>query len=596
VAASFEINTATPKSMVESRLPQVFTILAVLISLGWWARQLVLRPAEPLRFDDAYMFYRYAIHIRQGLGMTWNLDGVHTYGETSPLWGFAVLFLSYLPMSMSNVLIFGSWLCSLGAIIALAWATARNARSAYLSSTWRALPITAILFFLFHMFRVNAFTGMETMLGALLCAVYVGLVLGWAEGGIRPQYAGLTGVLIFLVRPEAAIAVVLMPALAYALLPGTTRKGVATLLSVFLLGFVLDLIICKLYFGTPLPLSYYMKTRQGYEGYHTSWAPARMTFVMLWSCWPYLCLLAVFTRGRDLRRTAVCLLPAAAVFAYLSTVTQIMGMDARYYVPYLPFIAVPALLSLDRRLAGSAPHEKPFRFFLRAAIVAGAAAAVFAVLLVVKHPMIKLQAFGAAIDRRLEHREIAYDPVHFEVAAARPLPARYWFTELEGIGNVLVKPLPKGSTVAASEVGLLGALAPDVNVIDLAGLNDPQIALHGFSLDALLARKPDIIWMPHTDYTYQRGLILGNPELLRQYDVFAGAFAYGMALRKDSPARPLIDRQMQKLWNLSYPGIAMEDYLVKSASWTGKKHKISLDDNKNIEDGKDRLEPIHQVR
>ncbi len=58
MAASFEINTATPKSMVESRLPQVFTILAVLISLGWWARQLVLRTAEPLRFDDAYLFYR----------------------------------------------------------------------------------------------------------------------------------------------------------------------------------------------------------------------------------------------------------------------------------------------------------------------------------------------------------------------------------------------------------------------------------------------------------------------------------------------------------------------------------------------------------
>jgi hypothetical protein len=109
-------------------------------------------------------------------------------------------------------------------------------------------------------------------------------------------------------------------------------------------------------------------------------------------------------------------------------------------------------------------------------------------------------------------------------------------------------------------------------------------------MDELLARKPDIIWMPHTDYTYQRGLMFTNPGLLEQYDVLVGAFAYGMALRKDSPIRPQIDHQMQIVWNDLYPGISMSDYLVQSTSWSGKKHRITDDDAVDNGAEKDRLD------
>ncbi len=38
------------------------------------------------QIDDSYMFYRYAQHLRQGLGFSWNMDGIHTYGMTTLLW------------------------------------------------------------------------------------------------------------------------------------------------------------------------------------------------------------------------------------------------------------------------------------------------------------------------------------------------------------------------------------------------------------------------------------------------------------------------------------------------------------------------------
>jgi hypothetical protein len=93
-------------------------------------------------------------------------------------------------------------------------------------------------------------------------------------------------------------------------------------------------------------------------------------------------------------------------------------------------------------------------------------------------------------------------------------------------------------------------------------------------MSSLLARKPDIIWMPHEAYTYQRGVMLSAPDLLREYDVYAGAGNYGLAIRKDSPYRSQIDRQMQVLWSAFYPGDRMSDYLVRSSSWDSARHVV----------------------
>ena len=60
--------------------------------------------------------------------------------------------------------------------------------------------------------------------------------------------------------------------------------------------------------------------------------------------------------------------------------------------------------------------------------------------------------------------------------------------------------------IAATEVGLPGAMNPRKVVIDLAGLHDPDFALHGFSTDRLFGgeigpqRRPDVIYLPHPHY------------------------------------------------------------------------------------------------
>ncbi len=560
--------------MYSANFKRLYNIAAAVVlaqAAGLWLQNLWEAQHTPLLFDDAYMFARYATNMRHGLGLSWNLDGAHTYGPTSLLWALVVLVLSYLPLGAWQMLSLGSWLCSLGAVIAIAWAVALNARSGVLSRTWRVLPLVALPLAIAPAFIGNAATGMETMLATLLAAVFVGSALAWSRGNVRPEWVGVAGLLLFLTRPEAAIAVVLLPLLLFFLMPDGrgSKRGVAILLGVFIAGVALDLLVCKLYFQTAFPLSFYMKSRHAYEGYAAVWHPELLMLGFLSGCQVYLAALILLGRRRDLRLIVCCVTPALAVFAYLATVTQIMGFNARYYAPYFAFFIVPALLVVDRWVGREdAPSEDrwPRHTLLVRTCVAASLMVCFLAL-----PSERVQA----TIRRLEGRShYEYEPVRLDIAASVPLPAKNWDVTMIAITDLLVAPLPRGTAVTATEVGYIGSRASQVNIIDLAGLNDTDIALHGFNMAALLARKPDILWLPNISYTYQRGLMLADPALLQQYDVYAGAANYGLALRKDSPFRSQIDQQMKVFWTATYPGYNMEDYRVRAASWTGRKFKV----------------------
>jgi hypothetical protein len=300
----------------------------------------------------------------------------------------------------------------------------------------------------------------------------------------------------------------------------------------------------------------------------------------------YVALLVLCVRRAEWRLVTVCLVPALLTFAYLTTVTQIMGFDSRYYMPYLAFFVVPALLVLDRRLVmldrrlvmldrrlGEVPRawDAQKQWGPRAAALHLLAAGAVLAVCVWSVPT----GVARVIDRKLVKGNAVYEPAILVTAGDATLPEVPYLAAMWAVTDTLMAPLPAGVTIAASEVGYLGAHAPQATIIDAAGLNDTQIALHGFSMAALLARKPDVIWMPHPDYTYQRGLMLSDPALLQQYEVYADAANYGLAVRKDSPYRAQIEMRMLALWARLYPGQRMQDDLVKSVQWSGKSHGLA---------------------
>lgn len=524
----------------------------------------------PLGFDDAYMFLRYAYNIRHGFGFSWNLNGVHTYGPTSLLWSFCTLLLSYLPTDPWTQLILGSWLFSFAAVIAMAWAVAANAQSEWLRSPLRVLALIAVPLFASTLFQGNQFNGMETMLATTLCALFLGLCLLWRAERIHTAVVCGVALLFFLARPESAIVTLLLPFLVR-LIPGSPRPTLRSLLlfdAGFFTGVIIELILCRLYFGTPLPLSVYMKGGHAYLGYTSIWYPSLLLIAFLTMLQLFLAALILLARRRDLRLILAGAIPAFIIFAYLGTVTQIMGFDSRYYVPYAPLIIVPAILVLDRWLT-LAPNDEaawPGHALRNRSVLTAAMLLFFFVF--------SSQAVQGKF-RRLEHgHHFEYDPAQLNITATTPLPSVDWQPMMRDITDDLIAPLPPGTTVAATEVGYLGDHASRINVIDLAGLNDTDIALHGFNTSRFLARKPDLIWMPNTAYTYQRAEMFSDPAFQAQYDVYADAGNYGIAIRKDSPVRPQIEHQLDTFWSKVYPGTKPSDYLVHSTTWSGLKHSV----------------------
>ncbi len=539
-----------------------FVLLAKVASA--WALAFISARHDPLFFDDSYMFLRYANHVRHGLGYSWNPDGVHTYGATSLLWAFVMYAVSFLPIGSRTQLLFGSGLCSIGALVAMTWAVAANARTRFMRRMLCVLPLAVVPLAGSAVFENNQTNGMETMLAMTLCAVFVGVAIRWRAGRTHPAVVGGAALLLLLARPESALVGLLLPVLLWWFMEGD-RPPLLSLLVVYgvlLGGSAIELSACKLYFGTPVPLSVYLKGKAAYEGYSGIWHPELLLILFLNSCQMFLMALVLLFRRADWRLLLCCFVPALAVFGYLQTVTQIMGFYARYYAPYLPLVVIPALLLLDRRLADEDwLSTRLLRF-------RGAAAAAMVLLLI----MLSTASVQAKI-RHVEHRSrTEYEAAELTVDATLPLPQASWQTMMLSVTDDLLVPLPSSGTYAASEVGYLGERVPQATVIDLAGLNDTAFALHGFRMDDLLRRRPDVIWMPHSDYTYLRGVMFSDPRLLAAYDVYAGAGNYGIALRKDSPLRAAIDRQMTIFWQKNYPGYQQSQYLVHAATWTGARH------------------------
>ena len=108
--------------------------------------------------------------------------------------------------------------------------------------------------------------------------------------------------------------------------------------------------------------------------------------------------------------------------------------------------------------------------------------------------------------------------------------------------------LPDDAVFCTSELGYPAALSPGRTVIDIAGLNETWIAHHGFDADTFFARyRPDLFYLPHTDYTAIRPALLAHPHFREHYDFipkerFGPGLLLDLALRRGSPHYPALRR------------------------------------------------------
>lgn len=502
----------------------------------------------PPPLDDAYMFSRYADHLLGGLGMAWNPGGPQTYGCTSLLYAMWIAVLRLCDVNFWRALGLGSWLPAALVIpvVGLACARIETVRA------WKhfivAMGFAAHCIVIQNPFFFHAASGMDTTLATLMIALLLVVVADHRFGGSRVSIVvgAVVAYLCFLARPDTLLIGALTPMILLLRTEQRERRWKNLLTFAAVLGGLLiaDTIAKSIVFSNPLPIPFYAKRGGFYEGYIgvIQWNPARYMQVFLAYQAIPLAAICLFATRRSASLLAAAAVPLALTFAFLATVTQIMGYQARFYYPFMPVFVVVAYHALVHRFAAQQPTEPAERanWIRRVGVVA-----IFIVL---------IWPIGGLAARRFEQSKRESLADWFALRDQNPpsrAPQLGWGRAAEAVAE-LVQSLPGDVTWAMSEYGYIGAMAPNVTIADLAGLHDRNTLTDIPIVDHVLAQQPDVIWFPHADYVGMVQALRRSERFRDEYEYWPSAFDFGLAVRIDSPHHDAIRAELRSRWRAVY--------------------------------------------
>lgn len=516
-----QANEPLPMNLLERIVKHRLFHLAIL--LIWCAvllRRLVLY--YPVTFDDAWMYIRYADHLLAGQGYSWNPGGPPTFGCTSIAYTFWIsglkgLLGAWVP---DELLLLGSslgfFLLGTGLLMELSYRWA-GAKLGWPRSQVYAL-VALLLFNSSWFYHGN--TGMETTLAICANAVFFWALIKLAETPTdRQRWVLVVGLayFCFLVRPDVGFFILLTPAILLRWAYQWPWPRVLGLTGLLVAVLALDTLGKTLYFGSPLPLPYAVKKLGFYEG------------AIFWFYNPYAYLeqfarliLPLVTISLVTARSSFqwgmifgIYLPLLLTVAVLLQSIPIMGEEARFFVPLLPWVLLGAAAALKIGISVPLGQNGAVRAFL----VAGYAAVAIGIL-----------PFLAA--RWEAHRKSE----EASVTAERTNEAGHLYPEGRPLLDQLameINQLPPEVCLTGTEHGYLGAQVPLHPILDLTGLHTPELS-SGAEVPALLIReKPGLIWMPINSYTVMHQRIRREVLADTAYLYFPQAYVYGLAIRRD---------------------------------------------------------------
>lgn len=546
------------------RLFNLFLLSVILFSLLSYANY--VRSISITGFDDAYMFVRYADNFLSGYGIAWNRDGIQTYGTTSLLYLFCIVALRWFFSEMSGaaVLILASGWFGVLAVGVNVIAVLSGVRSNILirHKLLLAASLTCLLFS--PVYRFHAVSGMDTTLSIFSNSV-LALVAFQLASCKYPRLlllAVLAGYLSYLTRPDNLVYAMGLPVCCQLLLSDKAqKKDSARYLFGFLAVLLVDSLVKWIIFADPLPLPFYAKTSGYYEGYVGAYQWNPLAYLIYFGSFvlPFLVLMLLYVQKKTVKVVGAFIIPVALTFVYFFSVVQIMGMEARYYAPALPFFIISGFLVFDRYL--ETRHANTNASLLTDRYIRLRLLTVFGLIILLVQPAFRVFAGEKYEKLFLSQERVISNAVGYKTISGQVPPALGWWASIQAVSD-MASNLPAGTRLALSEYGYVGANAPDISIIDPLGLNDPVFAHDGFSAKEFFNRKPDLIWLPHPDYTKIAASILDSEIFLREYEFYPGAFDYGVAIRKESQHYEAIHEAFRLGWQASYPNLNMDFYIA----------------------------------
>jgi hypothetical protein len=511
-------------------------------------------------WDDAYFFKRIARNFVEHGTLAWNVSEGPVYGNTSL--GFQLLAVALVFVSPGH---YFAWLKIVSAGLELALlrlylkaaplaevappaaapppaadapATNANApaargapdalaaRGAPHAPAARGVPDTAAVALAFLAWASPLTmrllpSGMDFHLGLVVLAVAL-LEARRHEATWRGALRfGAWAVATYVVRPDAA-ALPLVALTVHEVLGARRLPWRALVVSGAGVGAVL--VLCNAYFGTPLPLSFYLKSHR-FSNYDDAFIALSLAYkhrnaatVLLFAL-P----LAYVATYRRRSWTAAALIASSVFFAFhfFSTI-EVMGYQARFYLPGLVPLALAAIEAApDFRRAQKGPAlafaalyaALTLTLFRHGIVWTGASTgdALARVSPWLYAGQVGALALWCALARSSGWRALAATAatlIAATLAAGPPpvlaFPADSAFVErhttVRGLGAVKAC-LPAPRHIFHSEIGVPGELFPQVDVIDFAGLMHEDVARGAFDVEGrCTADQPEVIFLPHKVY------------------------------------------------------------------------------------------------
>jgi len=461
-----------------------------------------------LTVDDAYISFRYSDNLVSGHGLVWNAGETPVEGYTNFLWviiGAGVLKIG-LPIVASMKVV--GVVVGLIAVLLMYIIT----RKISAPDTYAVMP--ALLLAVTPAFALWSVAGLETALfvALLLASLYFFVSEESATHVRRSAYFSAPLMLLLaLTRPEG-IAVFGLLASTRVLLwvrdPHRRRDVVRYIIWALAFGllWLLYFVWRWSYFGYPFPNTAYVKVQSGLTTvagqigvYLIPYALRLIPFVLL----------AIYALGQKERieRVDVYILTALGGLFVLNLISSDWMPGHRLALPMTPLVF---LLARD-------PLETAFRSVWegRWRQRLSAAAIVLALVAFAMAPML--------YTANLFHRVMA---TQMDMSIFR------WAREMQSIvdgqyvevGNWLADNAPEGASVVAPNVGAIGYLS-GLAVIDTIGLTDAAIARNGWTVDYLLASKPEFIVIESDTperfgglYGTSGELFAATPEFVEDYE------------------------------------------------------------------------------
>lgn len=467
-----QFRSITLEPFKDEKPPSFFTpdrlfllaIAGAIIVTGYFVTKVLQFNSLP--FEDAAMLMRYAIHIAQGNGITWNIGASPVDGGTDFL--FMVILAGLVKVGLSveiSVRIIGIVSHLLTVLIVYYTIVKLHKCSRWaglLSATYLAIgPALAYIAAYFGTPLFALFACLTWYCANKLIATDTG-----NRSRIMPFLFALSGLTLGLIRPEGVIlATFMLCAVVYMQGLKPSVGVVATFLAVFLsLGGTYFLWRWH-YFGYPLPNPFYKKG--GGHLYMSSLIDSVKMVIHL--CGPFtLAIIAGFRSRKTLKPTVFLLIPTLGFTVIWVLLSNEMNFAGRFQYAILPIVCMswPVLLkdiTQDFRLPRLTFFNRRTKLILFA-IIGGLC--------------LVLASYQSSIDTQ----DAYYHDGKYDVA-----------TMLQEYSN-------KGYTMATTEAGLLPFYS-QWNDIDTWGLNDQWIAHNGQITPAYLDRyKPELI-MFHASFS-----------------------------------------------------------------------------------------------